>query len=95
MYRHIKLARFSHCLLNNKCPLLVCINLLFKHVSLRERWLLRRHIFKATSSISQNFNFVPSEDIRRICIGYDPECYLHTCACLQNRKTDYWNKELS
>ena len=42
-------------------------NLLFKHVSLKERWLLRRHVFKATFSTSRNFNFVlPYDEIRRI-----------------------------
>ena len=38
-------------------------NLLFKHVSSKERLLLRRHIFRATFSASRNFNFVPFEYI--------------------------------
>ena len=33
---------------------------------MKERWLLRRHIFRATFSTSRNFNFAPYEQIPRI-----------------------------
>ena len=44
----------------------VSSNSLFMHISLKERLLLMRHILRATFAISRNFNFVPSEEIRRI-----------------------------